>query len=160
MSRTITDGAVVEMHFKLHVDGQQVDSSDHDPIAYLHGAGNVVPGLERALTGKAVGDRVQVAVAPEEAYGPRRDLDTFRIPRSDLPPGVDLAPGMSLGGEDDQGNVIPFWIVDVDAEGIVVDGNHPLAGKTLNFDVTIVSVRAASQDELEHGHPHGPHGAH
>ncbi len=161
MSTTITDGSVVAMHFTLHTEGQMVDSSaEHEPIVYLHGSGNVVPGLERALNGRGVGERVQVSVQPEDGYGPRRDTGTIRIPREDLPPGMEFAPGMSLGGEDEHGNVIPFWIVDVDEDGIVVDGNHPLAGKTLDFDVTIVSVRDATRDELEHGHPHGPGGAH
>jgi FKBP-type peptidyl-prolyl cis-trans isomerase SlyD len=161
MSQAVADGKVVTIHFTLSTEGEVADSTaSGEPINYLHGADNIVPGLESALLGRAAGDKVNVSVAPENGYGARVDAPPMRVPRDQFPPDFPIQVGMPIGGEDANGNVIPFWITHVDAGSVVVDPNHPLAGKTLDFQVEIVAVRDASQDELDHGHPHGPGGAH
>ena len=161
MSDVIENGKVATIHFTLNADGKVVDSTQEGaPILYLHGAQNIVPGLEAALLGKSVGDKIETSVPPEDGYGARQDIPAMRVPRTSFPPDFELNPGMPIGGEDDQGNVIPFWITAVDETEIVVDPNHPLAGLTLNFDVQVMDIRDATADELQHGHPHGPGGAH
>jgi len=161
MSEVIGAGKVASIHFTLRTSGQEIDSTGSgEPMLYLHGAQNIVPGLEAALEGKAAGDSVQASVGPEQGYGPRQDVPPMRVPRDQFPPDFQVTVGMPIGGEDADGNVIPFWITAVDDDSIVVDPNHPLAGQTLDFDVSIVAVRDATADEMAHGHPHGPGGAH
>lgn len=161
MSALIGDGKVAAIHFTLRTDGQQIDSTgEGDPILYLHGAQNIVPGLEAALVGKSAGDDINVTVEPKDGYGERVDAPAMRVPRDQFPPDFPLTAGMPIGGEDGNGNVIPFWITAIEDDAVVVDPNHPLAGRTLEFEVKVLEVRDATPSELEHGHPHGPGGAH
>lgn len=161
MSDTITDGKVASIHFTLRTDGQEIDSTGTgEPLLYLHGAKNIVPGLETALQGKTVGDEVQASVAPTEGYGERQEAPPMRVPRNQFPPDFPAQVGMPVGGEDDEGKVFTYWITAVEDDNVIVDPNHPLAGRTLDFDVRVMSVRDATADELSHGHPHGPGGAH
>ena len=137
----VEDGKVVTIHFTLTANGEIADSTaEGDPISYLHGAQNIVPGLEAALGGRTAGDRVRVSVSPEDGYGPRSDQPPLKVPRTEFPPDMPLQVGVPIGGEDAEGNLIPFWITHVDADTVVVDPNHPLAGHTLEFDVEILSV--------------------
>lgn len=152
----IKDKSVVSFHYTLTGDdGKILDSSEgKDPLSYLHGSKNIVPGLEKALVGKTVGDNVKVAVSPDEGYG---EYDSALIQK--VPPnafqGVDqIDVGMQFHAQDPQGNVQVITVTEVSDNEITVDGNHPLAGETLNFDVTIEKIRAASEEELDHGHPH------
>jgi len=161
MSDTIGAGKVASIHFTLRTNGQEIDSTGSgEPLLYLHGSQNIVPGLEAALEGKAAGDEVSATVAPEQGYGPRQDTPAMRVPRDQFPSDFPVQVGMPVGGEDDQGNVIPFWVTAVEDDSVVVDPNHPLAGHTLDFEVQVVAVRDATPEELAHGHPHGPGGAH
>lgn len=156
----ISAGKVVAFHYTLtDDDGDVIDSSEgREPLDYLHGAGNIVPGLERQLLGKTTGDRLDAIVPPEEGYGQRMGAPQA-VPRQALPPDLDPMPGMQLMAQGPDGNPFPLWIARVDEEQIWVDRNHPLAGVTLHFAVEIVSIRDASDEENAHGHPHGP-GAH
>lgn len=159
---TIAPDVVATIHYQLTLDdGSVVDNSfDGEPLAYLQGHGNIVPGLERQLEGKKAGDKLEAVVAPNEGYG---DLDPdadHTIPRDQFPKDVDLQPGMSFHGEDEQGRTIPLFIKSLAGDEVVITTNHPLAGQRLNFKIEVIEVRAATQEELEHGHVHGPGGHH
>ena len=153
----IADNCVVFMHYTLTDDqGQTVDTSDgREALPYLHGGNNIVVGLEKALIGKTTGDKLNVDVPPENGYGlviPEAiqtiPVDAFTGVEEEIKPGMQF----QASGHEDQVQVIT--IKEVTEEGIVVDGNHPLAGKTLHFEVEITEVREATAEELEHGHPH------
>jgi len=157
----IADRCAVSFHYTLKNDaGEVIDSSEgSSPLAYLHGAGNIVPGLENALAGKAVGDKLSVKVAPAEGYGERDARLVQDVPRRAFQGIKDIKPGMSFTADGPQGPsrvVVTRVIGDI----VTVDGNHPLAGENLNFDVEITDVREASAEELEHGHVHGEGGHH
>ena len=149
----ITSDCMVAFHYTLTgADGEVIDTSDGgDPLTYLHGAGHIVPGLERAMEGKAVGARFDVEVPPAEGYGERMDYPPQAVPRSMFPAGMPLQAGMSFIGQDPHGNQVPLWIVDVVEDKVLLDDQHPMAGKTLFFAVEVVSIRAASADELGQG---------
>lgn len=156
----IADGKVVTIHYTLTLDsGEEVDSSrGREPLAYLHGSQGIVPGLERELTGCAVGQKVDVKVAPEDGYGQRVDEAMQEVPISEMPEGVEA--GMQLHAETPTGQAMIVHVKEVREEIVVIDLNHPLAGQTLNFAVEVVETRAATEEEIEHGHPHGPGGHH
>lgn len=158
-AQVVEAGTVVIMHYTLKDPAGVVldSSSGREPLAYLHGAKNIVPGLERQLAGKRAGDTVSAVVPPEEGYGERQGPPQA-IERSAFPEGVELAAGMQVVAHGRDGQSFPLWIVEVADEQIVVDPNHPLAGVTLHFDVEITDVREASEGEKAHGHPHGPGG--
>lgn len=155
----IAEQCVASFHYTLTDDsGAVIDSSSgREPLTYLHGAGNIVPGLERVMTGHSVGDTFAVDVTPEEGYGIRHEGLIQVVPR-DAFQGVDeLAIGMEFQANSNQG---PMSVVITAIEGdeVTVDGNHPLAGQALHFAVEVTEVRAATAEETEHGHVHGPHG--
>jgi FKBP-type peptidyl-prolyl cis-trans isomerase SlyD len=151
---------VVSIDYTLtNNQGQVIDSSQgRDPLAYLHGKGNIIPGLEKALEGKAVGDNLKVAVQPEEGYGNHDPRMVQSVPKAAFK-GVDnIQPGMQFQAQGPGGQARLVTVTKVDGDNVTVDANHPLAGQTLNFDVTVKGVRDASADELSHGHVHGPGG--
>ncbi|HSG69159.1 MAG TPA: peptidylprolyl isomerase [Planctomycetaceae bacterium] len=150
---------VVSIHYTLTgEDGRVIDSSEgRDPLAYLHGAKNIVPGLERALEGKAPGEDIAVTVPPEEGYGQRNDELVQPVPKSNFPEGVDPQLGMQFQAQTAAGPRL-VRVVEVEEEIVTIDANHPLAGKSLNFNVSIVDVRDATPEELQHGHVHSPGG--
>jgi FKBP-type peptidyl-prolyl cis-trans isomerase SlyD len=157
----ISDGKVATFHYTLRNggdSGEVLDSSEgRSPLAYLHGAGNIVPGLERQLSGRRVGESFAAVVEPAEGYGVR-DGSPQPVPRTQFPAGVPISEGMMLHAETPDHEVIPLWVVDVDDETVWVDENHPLAGVTLHFAIEVVEIRDATASEMEHGHPHGPGG--
>jgi FKBP-type peptidyl-prolyl cis-trans isomerase SlyD len=157
----IAKNTVVSIDYTLTDDsGEVIDSSKgQEPLAYLHGAGNIIPGLEEALEGKQAGEQVKVAVPPEKGYGLRNESMTQQVPRNMFDTEQEIKPGMRFHAESEHGTHT-VTVTAVDKENVTVDGNHPLAGKVLNFDVNIVEVRAATDEELSHGHVHGPHGHH
>ena len=134
---------VVEMDYTLtNNSGQVLDTSEgRQPLAYLHGARNIIPGLEKELEGLGVGDSRQVTVSPEEGYGLKNDDLISEVPKADLASLPDLQVGMQIQGQSEQGVQI-FTILSIEDETVTLDGNHPLAGETLNFDVKIVNIRA------------------
>ena len=154
---TIKENSAVSFHYTLTDDaGQEIDSSaGKDPLAYLHGTGNIIPGLENALEGKAVGDQLNVAVTAEEGYGPVQQELIQDVPRTAFQGVESIEIGMQFEAQTGQGGAVPVTVTAVTDETVTVDGNHPLAGKNLNFDVTIEDVRDATAEELEHGHVHG-----
>lgn len=156
----IANGSVVGIDYSLHLgDGRPVDASEPgEPLTYLHGEGQIVPGLEKALEGLSVGDRKQVVVPPAQGYGEHDPRGVQEVPRGAFPPGFEPKAGMELTAEGPSGEAVPFAIREVRPETVLIDLNHPLAGKTLHFDVTVREVRAATAEERAHGHAHGPHG--
>ena len=159
MSLLIGDNSVVRMHYTLtNSDGEVLDSSSGgEPLAYLHGAGNIIPGLESALVGKQAGDTLNVVVAAADAYGERHDGLVQEVPREAFQGVEDIQAGMRFQAQTDQGPV-SVVVTAVTEQTVTVDGNHPLAGQQLTFDVEVVAVRDANEEELAHGHPHGPAG--
>ncbi|NOK34371.1 peptidylprolyl isomerase [Corallococcus exercitus] len=157
----IANGRVVALEYRLHLgDGQVIDqSAPGQPLAYLHGHKQIVPGLEGALDGLGAGESKQVVVSPDQGYGNHNPEGVRTVPRSMLPQGFTPQVGQTLMAQTEDGN-IPLRIQTVNPDSVVVDLNHPLAGKTLHFDVTVREVRDATQEELTHGHVHGPGGAH
>lgn len=150
---------VVIIDYTLTDDqGNVIDSSKGgEPMAYIQGMNNIIPGLENALAGKQAGDSLQVSVAPDEGYGERNDAMQQEVPREMFDGADEIQVGMQFHASNgDDMHVVT--VVGVTDTHITVDGNHPLAGQTLNFDVTIVDVRDASAEEMEHGHVHGPGG--
>jgi len=161
MAMTITQDKVVLIDYTLkNAEGEVLDSSEgQEPLAYLHGAENIVLGLERELTGKKVGDSLSVIVSPEDGYGVRNDDLLGAVPREMFESDMDIEVGMTFQAETDQG-IQTVSVVALNDEEVTVDGNHPLAGETLHFDVTVCEIRDASAEELEHGHVHGEGGHH
>ena len=151
---------VVGIEYALHLgDGQVVDSAGAgEPLRYLHGTGQIVPGLEKALEGKEPGTSAKVVIEPEDGYGTRDEQAVRVVPREAFPPDAPLQAGAEFVVVDDQQNQIPLRIEKIENGTVTVDFNHPLAGKTLHFDVKIIDVRAATEDELAHGHAHGEDG--
>jgi FKBP-type peptidyl-prolyl cis-trans isomerase SlyD len=157
----IADKSVVLMHYTLTNDkGEVLDSSEgSEPLAYLHGGGNIIPGLENALTGKKAGDKLKVTVQPEDGYGVRDDSLVQQVPRRAFQGVADVKPGMSFTADGPNGPV-RVMVTKVLGDMVTVDSNHALAGEVLNFDVEITEVREATQEELDHGHVHGAGGHH
>ena len=155
MSVAITDNSVVTIHYTLTNDaGEVLDQSAPDtPLTYLQGAGNIIPGLETALLGKVGGDQTAVTVTPEDGYGPRQDELIQQVPRSAFPEDANIELGMEFSAQGEQGSV-RVAVTAIEGDEITVDANHPLAGETLHFDVTIDNVRTATEEELAHGHAH------
>ena len=156
----VEKGSVVSVDYELHLgDGKVVDSSAEGvPMSYIHGEGQIVPGLERALEGLSSGDARQVVVPPEEGYGEHDARGLQEVPKTAFPTDMQPAVGMQLMAQGPDGEAVPFTIRELKPETIVIDLNHPLAGKALHFDVTIREVRAATPEEREHGHAHGADG--
>jgi FKBP-type peptidyl-prolyl cis-trans isomerase SlyD len=158
-SMTIGDDSVVSFHYTLRDDtGAFNESSEQgSPVVYMHGRNNIVPGLEKQLTGRKNGDKLTATVAPEEGYGQRNENAVQRVPLKHLATRGPISVGQMVvvntreGGR--QARVVKVGHFNVD-----LDLNHPLAGRTLTFDIEIVEVRAATEQELAHGHAHGPHG--
>jgi FKBP-type peptidyl-prolyl cis-trans isomerase SlyD len=157
----IANNTVVTIDYTLKDDDQSVldTSQGQEPLSYIHGIGNLIPGLEKALAGKSEGDRMEVTIAPDEAYGERDDELLQAIPRERFERADEIQVGMQFHTQSDEGMQV-VTVVDVDGDNITIDGNHSLAGKTLHFDVRIVGVREASAEEVSHGHAHGPGGHH
>ncbi|KAF1710041.1 peptidylprolyl isomerase [Pseudoxanthomonas kalamensis DSM 18571] len=148
----ITAARVASIHYTLTDDaGQVLDKSpESQPLRYFHGAGNIIPGLEKALEGKQAGDALKVEVKPEEAYGVRNDALVQTLPR-DAFKGVDkVEPGMQFQAQSQRGPVL-VTVMDVGENEVRIDGNHPLAGKTLHFDVQVAEVRDATEQEKQTG---------
>lgn len=156
---TITKEHVVEIDYTLKNDaGEVLDSSQgNQPLTYLHGANNIIPGLEKELEGKTTGDELEVSVAPAEGYGERIEEAVQEIPKQALAHLTDLQVGSQLQAETPDGMQV-LTVLEMNDENVKVDANHPLAGQNLHFAVKVVSVRKATDEELQHGHAHGPGG--
>ncbi|MBV2130658.1 FKBP-type peptidyl-prolyl cis-trans isomerase [Arsukibacterium indicum] len=153
---TISQDKVVAMHYTVtDPQGNKLDSSvDGEPLVFLYGHGALIPGLEQALAGKTSGDTFTATIAPADAYGERHDQLVQSVPKS-MFDGMDVAPGMRFRAAGPDGREQSVIILEVSEEEVVVDGNHPLSGIELSFDVEVLKVRDATEEELAHGHVHG-----
>lgn len=158
---TVANDTVVSINYTLtNEQGEVLDKSDGEPLAYLHGHHNIIPGLENALVGKTVGDKLTVTVEPKDGYGEYLAEAVQEVPRANFQ-GVDnISVGMQFQTQTEDGHVMLVTVKDVNDDVVIVDGNHPLAGVSLTFDVEITEVRAATADEIAHGHAHGAGGHH
>ena len=156
---TIQDKKVVSFHYTLtNQDGEQMETTrDKEPMTYLHGAQNIIPGLESAMAGKSVGDEFQVTLEPADAYGEKKEANIQRISSKHFRFPKKLKPGQIVGLQTRKGPV-QVTIVKVGRFNVDVDSNHPLAGQALTFDVEVSTVRDATEEEISHGHAHGPGG--
>ena len=155
---TVQDNMVVGIHYTLTNDsGEELDTSiGFEPLMYLHGAQNIVRGLENGLLGLGVGEKKTVIVSPTDGYGERQSKAPVEIPRSNFPPNIQVQAGMMFHTQGPDGSPVPFWVTAVTDENVIVDTDHPLAGVTLNFDVEIAEIRAATEQEVSSGRVHGP----
>lgn len=155
----VTKEHVVSINYTLKNDeGQVMDqSTDGNPLVYLHGIGQIIPGLEKALEGKTTGDKLNVTIPPEEAYGPKNDQMIQTVPKSEFQDADTIEVGVQFQADTEVGPMI-FTVIEVKDNEFVLDGNHPLAGMTLHFEVEVSEIRAASKEEIEHGHVHGQGG--
>ena len=156
----VSEQKVVTMNYEVADDqGQLIDRSEEGgPLAYIHGNGQLIPGLETALEGRGKGDKVAVDVPPEQGYGERDEDGVQTVARNQFDDSVEIEVGMQFEAQDDDEGHQIVTVVAVDGENITLDTNHPLAGKNLCFEVEILDVRDASAEELSHGHVHGPGG--
>lgn len=155
----VADGVIVSLDYTLTVEGEVVDSTkEEEPIEFMKGYNAIIPGLERELEGMSVGETKSVTVAAQDAYGEFDPRQMVEVPRSEFPEGIPVEEGVELQVRDQQGNLLNAVISKVEGEKAVLDFNHPLAGKELHFDVKIAGLRAATDEELAHGHAHGPEG--
>jgi FKBP-type peptidyl-prolyl cis-trans isomerase SlyD len=151
----VADGIIVTMDYVLTVDGEEIDSSKEEgPLAYLQGADNIIPGLERELEGMKIGESKKVTVAPEDGYGEIDPEGITEVSIDEFPEEIPLEPGVELELTDTDGEEMFATIIEVSEDTVTLDTNHPLAGKTLHFEVTIVDLRHASNEEIAHGHAH------
>ena len=155
----IIEDRVVSLEFTLtDDDGEVIDSSEGEPLAYLHGHEQLVPGLERALTGREQGDAFAVTVAPEEGYGVHEPDLILHVDRQELPREMAPEVGMELTYEGPNDEPVSMWVIEVADDFVRLDGNHPLAGQILHFNLEVRAVRHATAEELEHGHAHADEG--
>ncbi len=155
----IEKNKVVSINYTLtDAQGQVLDTSEgREPLSYIHGQGNLIPGLEEALEGKGSGDTLNVTIPPEKGYGERDDSLMQEVPRSQFEFAGDLKEGMQFQAQG-SGGIQIVTVVKVGDESVTVDGNHPLAGATLNFNVDVKEIRDATEEEISHGHVHGAGG--
>ena len=155
----IAKNTVVRFNYTLTNDaGEVLDTSKgKEPLAYLHGVGGIIPGLEEEMDGKSAGDAFQVAVPPEKAYGVRNDGLIQSVSRDQLPPEADVQVGTQFVAHTNVGQQV-VTVTQIEGDEITLDANHPLADQTLHFDVSVVEVREPTAEELEHGHVHGAGG--
>ena len=153
----ISNNSAVSIHYTLTNDnGEKIDSSiGGEPLIYLHGRGNIISGLEKALDDKAVGDKFTARIEPADAYGEFSE-DMIQVVSREMFDGIDkLEVGMQFHAAVNSGTSI-ITVVKIDGDDVTIDGNHPLAGQALNFSVEVIDVRPATKEELSHGHIHGP----
>ncbi len=153
--QTVQDGQVVSMEYTLRVDGEVIDTSEgHEPFEYIQGAGNIIPGLEREMYGLSVGESKEVTISAKDGYGEVDEGAFMDVPRDRFPPTIPLQVGVELQVSDPSGRPLYARIHKVEEESVRLDFNHPLAGKDLHFTVKVVGLRAATDEEMAHGHVH------
>ena len=158
----IKKDSVVSLSYILkNENGEELDRFETaNPLAYMHGHGQIVPGLENVLEGLAIGDKKEVTVTPQEGYGEVQPQLKMKVSRNKIPADVNIEPGMQFSSKMEDGREIPFTVQAIEDGAVMLDGNHPLAGETLHFSVEVVEVRLATAEELQHGHVHGAGGHH
>jgi len=157
----IEKNRVVTLHYTLRDEqGTVIDSSSgRGPLSYIHGKGNIIPGLEQALAGRVAGDKLDVTVAPDQGYGRRDERLVQIVPRTKFSELSEITPGMQVRSNGPTGPRM-MTVMRVERDFVTVDANHPLAGRTLHFSLEVEEVRKATHEEVSHGHAHGPGGHH
>lgn len=145
---TVQDNMVVKLQYVLSVDGNRIGNCEPDPIIYLHGHDQIIPGFEKGVAGLTIGDTSTFLVQPEAGYGFREEDAKIDMPKSEYPEGLPMVLGAELQMVNDEGEEIPGWLTEIQDEQITIDFNHPLADKTLQFEVEILSIRKATQNEI------------
>ncbi|HLD99705.1 MAG TPA: peptidylprolyl isomerase [Bdellovibrionota bacterium] len=160
MSDKIENGKVVSLAYSLKdSDGKLMDRADSkDPFMYMHGAHQIVPGLEGALEGLNVGDKKSVEVSPRDGYGEKNPALKLTVNKSQFPDTVELESGMQFEAHSADGQSVIFTVESIEGDKVHIDGNHPLAGQTLHFDVEVLGIRQATEEETAHGHAHSGDG--
>ena len=157
----IANNTAVSINYVLKGDdGKTIDESSDGQFTFLIGAQNIIPGLENALQGKAAGDLFEVSITPEDAYGVMDPAKIQTVPKTAFPEGVDIQVGAQFHGASPNGDPVVVTVSAIEGDDVVIDGNHALADQTLHFSVEVVEVREASEDEISHGHIHGPSCSH
>lgn len=157
----ISKNSVVTLNYTLKNDqGDTLDESQDGSFLYMHGSGGIIPGLESQLEGKSVGDSFSAHIEAAEGYGERDDTMVQVVPKDMFEEGHPIEEGIQFHAQSPEGDMLTVTVTKVDGDEITVDGNHPLAGIALNFDVKVEDIREASTEEIEHGHAHGPDGHH
>ena len=161
-TNAIADGKVVDLAYTLkNSTGEVLDqSSAGEPFTYLHGGSQIVPGLEAGLLGLKAGDKKNITVAPEDAYGKVNESLRLSVKRAQFPESAPVQAGMQFQAQSPEGHGMVFTVSGIEGDEVKIDGNHPLAGETLHFAVEVLKMREATQEEMEHGHAHGPDGHH
>lgn len=154
----IDKNAAVTARLRITDDTGKLLEDDREPVAYLHGHGNLFPKLEELLAGREAGFKATLELAPEDAFGLRDDRLALTIPKSQFPPGVKIGGQLERRGED--GHARQYTVVKIKGNQVLLDGNHPYAGKTLRIALSVLAVRPATSEEIAHGHVHGAHGHH
>ncbi|MEW6030336.1 MAG: FKBP-type peptidyl-prolyl cis-trans isomerase [Chloroflexota bacterium] len=155
---TVSDGQVVSMEYTLRVDGSVVDTSEgREPLQYLHGAGNIISGLESQMTGMALGESRDVVVAAKDGYGETNPQAFMDVNRGEFPADMPIKAGLEMELSDQNGQPLYARVESVEGDVVRLNMNHPLAGKELHFNVKVVALRAATDEERAHGHAHGAH---
>ena len=160
VNQVISNGKVVNLIYSLSNDqGEVLDRADTEaPFTYLHGGQQIVPGLETALEGLTVGNKKKVVVIPSEGYGEIKPDLKLTVARTQFPADLDVEAGMQFEANGPDGQGVVFTVDSLQGDKVKIDGNHPLAGQTLHFDVEVISMRDATEEEKQHGHAHGEHG--
>jgi len=157
----ISKNSVVTLNYTLKNDqGETLDESHDGSFLYMHGVGGIIPGLESHLEGKSTGDSLSAHVEPADGYGERDDSMVQVVPREMFEADHPIEEGIQFHAENPEGEMLTVTVTKIEGDNITVDGNHPLAGIALNFDINIVDIREASAEEIDHGHVHGPGGHH
>ena len=155
MNKTVQDNLVVTLDYKLIVEDEMLESTeDGEPILFIQGIGQIIPGLENALYGMEVGDQKTVVIQPEDAYGEYDPESLQEAKKEEFSEEVPLDVGTFLDLEDDEGDILSAQVIAAEEDTVTLDFNHPLAGKTLTFEITVADLRSASEEELDHGHVH------
>ena len=155
MNKTVQDNLVVTLDYKLIVEDEMMESTeDGEPILFIQGIGQIIPGLENALYGMEVGDQKTVVIQPEDAYGEYDPESLQEAKKEEFSEEIPLDEGTFLDLEDDEGDILSAQIIAAEEDTVTLDFNHPLAGKTLTFEITLTDLRPASEEELDHGHVH------
>ncbi len=155
MNKTVQDNMVITLDYKLIAEDEILESTENgEPIQFIQGIGQIIPGLENALYGMEIGDQKTVVIQPEDAYGEYDPESVQEAKKEEFSEEVPLDVGTFIDLEDDEGDVLSAQIIAAEEETVTLDFNHPLAGKTLTFEITLTDFRTASEEELDHGHVH------
>ena len=154
---TVESGQVVTVSFSLFDEaGEKLhETTADDPLVYLHGSGNILPGIEEGLAGRRISERFELVLPPEKAFGVSDPGKVQHVARDAFPSEGEVTVGMQFGADDQDGSVVPVWITDVEGDQVTINGNHPYSDLTLRCEGEVLAIREATAEETDHGHVHG-----